>query len=194
MKILLILSFLLTSSIDSFSQFTLSDLTSYVLLDYDDLDDKLSKHNYVFKEEMRDDEKSQQYYWWTNKKNGNSFCIVVRQDTVSLKSDGVYTGYTNVNRFGLNLITYNQVQYNSILAEIKSLKLKKLSSKIEGSSIKTKYENDDFVLELIKMNSNNNIIYFVKVTDKAYEILSSNIYGQKVELKHSEKRMQPIEH
>jgi hypothetical protein len=142
MKTLIIISFLLTTSIGVFSQLTLSNLTSYIRLDYDDLDNALTKQGFKFNGE--NSEEGQQSYMWTNAKNGNGFRVIVQQDTISGRSDGIYTGYINVNMFGLNYLTYNQTQYNSVLTQIKESNFKKVLSKIEGTAIISEYENDDY--------------------------------------------------
>lgn len=185
MKTLIILYILLIISVTSYSQLTLSNLTKYIRLDYDYLDENLSKQGFRFYRE--NSVEGQQAYLWLHSKNGNGFSIIVQQDTISIRSEGTYAGYSKVNKFALNYITYNFPFYNSILAEIKkSLMFKKVVSGIKGTAIITEYENDDFYIDFTKDNSNKRTIYYIKVIDKSYEIVDATMNDGEI-IKHSKK-------
>ena len=189
-KTLIILSFALAVSISSYSQLTLANLTKYIRSEYDVLDENLTKQGFRFY--RQNSVEGQQSYMWTHTKNGNGFRVIVQQDTISIRESGNYTGYSNVNKFGLNYFTYNQVHYTAVLTQMKTSGFKKVTSKIQGTAIMTEYENDDFYVDFIKDNSGNKTMFIIKVIDKSYEIFDINIKGDDTKIRHSKKRIKPF--
>ena len=156
LKSIILIVIFSTNSFQGSAQFTLPQLLKYIRLDFDDLDEKLSKQGFKFKNDNQKEGEQfgigMQSYVWKNFKTDNSLTVYVQQDTVSLKTGDYYNGYANVNKYVLSYATsFNY--YSNLLTEIKKDSLfKKESSDIQNNTFTTKYENDDFYVIFIKKN------------------------------------------
>lgn len=183
------------SAFEGAAQLTLPQLIKYIRLDFDDLDDNLSKQNFKFKNDNQNEGErygiGMQSYIWKNSKTGNTVTMYIQQDTISLKTGDYYTGYSDVNKYSLSYtVSFNY--YNNLLGEIKKSSLfKKESSNIENNTISTKYMNDDFYVIFIKHTTPSKTLYGIQLLDKSYEIIETSLEGGK-KFKHSKKRIKPF--
>lgn len=170
MKVILVL-FLLILTTKTFAQFNLNQLTGYINMSYDSLDEKLSKKGFTFYKTDTLEDNSTLATW--KGKNNSRIGFMVTPDTVTLISDGKYNGYADVYKKSIGFFFTETKFYNTLLAEVKS-KFKKIGSYTEGTTIITIYENAKWIIRINKDVEKPGIFYTIKIDSKAYDILESH--------------------
>lgn len=110
--------FLLILSTKTYAQFSLNQLTGYINMSYDSLDEKLSKKGFTFYKTDTLDDNSILATW--KDKDGSRIGLMITPDTVTLLSDGKYNGYTDVYKKSIGFFFKETKFYNTLLTEVKN--------------------------------------------------------------------------